>query len=303
MSEKKTENAISPLGEDTSPFFDDLEAVDQENKTPLMRAVEKEDIEAAILLIGAGAKINASLYMGDKRKMDFLRLACEGAVSPFPASGRLEENAASWGVYWKERLPSFSKTNLVLGTGDSTEEKVLKLSLHESEPNTFAHFYLNLEPRGKAVHFGLSMRLQIAQETTYNNAGGNSLVPALELSISKFNNKRRYEFAWQWQNVGEGAPQWRLWDAARGWASMGIKHKLTSRTWHFISFTGKVLRDKVYYDILTIDGVKFVVNKEVAATPLKDPYDYLSVAVQLDGNTMGDPYVVYIKDVALEVKE
>jgi hypothetical protein len=292
---------VSLLKPDTLIPTENLETVNRENKTQLMLAVEKEDLTAARLLIVAGARVNAPFYRGDKRKMVFLRRACEGTMSSFPVSGRLEDNSPFWGVYWEEALPSFSKIKIDFGGKEAAS--ALKLSLLKGEPYAFAHFYLNLEPRSRAVNFNVNVRLYLAHETTSNNINSNSIVQALELSVNKYDTKRRYELAWQWENAGEGAPQWRFWDAARGWVGAGISQRLASRMWHQLSFAGKVSHNDVYYDSLSIDGITYVVGKTASTVTLHDPYEYLAVAVQLDGNSRADPYDVYIRDLVFKTDD
>ena len=67
----------------------DLDAVDRDNPAPLVRAIESGDHAAARRLIAAGAGVNVPFHKNDAQKLAFLRRACEGPVSPFPASGLL----------------------------------------------------------------------------------------------------------------------------------------------------------------------------------------------------------------------
>jgi hypothetical protein len=287
-----------------SPAVGGLETVGPDGLTPLGRAVASGDLPAARRLVAAGAKVNAPLCKGDGRRLDFLRGACEGPISPFPASGRLEDGAPDWGIYWGERLPCFA----VSRGGPAGDGRALRLSLLGGEPYAFAHFYANLEPRRRAVRLTVGLRLFLDRETTFNNAGGPSTVQSIEVSVSKFDGKRRYELAWQWENVGEGAPQWRYWDPGRGWTAAGLPQRLelqrlTPRTWHELRFAGKAAGNAVSYDSLSIDGNAFPVNRTAAAAALPDPLEYLAAAVQLDGNFRADPYDVCVEDFTLETAE
>ena len=279
------------------PAAGGTQQADPDLRIRLMEAVGDEDQAAARRLILAGAPVEAARYRGNQRRLDFLSRVCRGPLSTLQNSGRIEDMLPDWGVYWGEHLPGFSLTRMTPGTGRA----ILRLSLLRGEPYSYAHFYLNLKPpRRPAGRLMMRVCLSLAKETTFNNEHGDSIVQALELSANCFDKKRRYEFAWQWDNVGEGAPQWRFWDPVRGWTATGLPQRLAPKTWHEISFTGGMAGNNVYYDTLTVDGETHTVGKTAAAAPLDGTDEYLAAAVQLDGNYQADPYDVYVRDFSLE---
>ena len=70
---------------------------------------------------------------------------------------------------------------------------------------------------------------------------------------------QRYEWALQWQNVGNGAPQWRFWDPHQSeqWVGSGISDTVAGNQWHALTLEGEIQGGQVYYQNFTIDQETF----------------------------------------------
>lgn len=106
---------------------------------------------------------------------------------------------------------------------------------------------------------------------------------AIELSMSLWRAGRRYEWALQWQNVGEGAPQWRLWDARRSWVALQLPGSLRGEEWHVLRLAGRLDDDRVRYEDFTVDGRVEGLHGLVERVPAPaEPYTVLVGGVCLE---------------------
>lgn len=233
----------------------------------------------------------------------------QGPVNP-PSSERqdLDEEAADWGVYC-EGLPMWVKENV---TTPAIDGKALRCSITGGAPYSNVHCYRNLLSEPMATEFILTLRFMFSPSTSCNNQGTPSRVQALEFSMSKWVQFKRYEFALQWQNVedspGDGAPQWRYWDPqqheSRRWMPMSplIIQCLEGEQWHTFSLEGEIVDENVHYQRFCIDSNCYDLDITVSpADELKEP-DRLAVAIQLDGNFKEAPYDVFIDEVSFDRK-
>jgi hypothetical protein len=268
---------------------------------PVIRAVEAGDEAQARRLVASGEIVDVVHFKGSAAKIDALARACQGPISPLASTGRIDAAAGGWGVFWGSDLPRFSMgpsaPNGEAGAGGG----VLRLSFLGGDPYAFAHFYANLAGR-PARRLTFSLRFYLGGATTFDNEDGVSTVQALEFSLSKYDGRKRYELAWQWENVGEGAPQWRFWDPAKGWVRTDMAARIAPRVWHEMRFSGSVDGDSVRYESLSLDGKDAPIRLSVPMAAVPDVSDYLAVAVQLDGNFRSDPYDLYIGDASLLIE-
>jgi hypothetical protein len=268
---------------------------------PVIRAIEAGAETQARRLLATGESVDVAHFKGNAAKIGALARACQGPISPLASTGRIDAAAGGWGVFWGDDLPRFSMgpsaPNGEAGSGGG----VLRLSLLGGDPYAFAHFYANLADR-PARRFTFSMRFYIGGATTFDNEKEASTVQALEFSLSKYAARRRSEIAWQWENVGDGAPQWRFWDPAKGWVRTDMAARISPRAWHELRFSGSVDGDSVRYESLSLDGEDAPVRLSVPTAAAPDASDYLAVAVQLDGNFRSDPYDLYIRDLSLQTE-
>ncbi|MBI3242721.1 MAG: hypothetical protein HYZ49_10555 [Chloroflexi bacterium] len=145
--------------------------------------------------------------------------------------------------------------------------------------------------------------------TTFNNeAGSTSKIQAIEFTMNKWHKSNRYEFALQWQNVGDGAPQWRYWNPCQTEKWVGVpgmstfpasEVRLRRNAWHTLVLKGNITANQeVHYQEFSIDGkpphALDITIPPVADTPSDD---HLAIAIQLDGNALEAPYDVFLDSV------
>jgi hypothetical protein len=131
-----------------------------------------------------------------------------------------------------------------------------------------------------------------------------SVIQGIEFTMNKWLQPNRYEFAWQWQNVGDGAPQWRYWDphqpGSNRWVPLTppITQCLQGEQWHALILEGELIDGQVHYSKFTIDGEGH--DMGITIPPIAEPGepDRLAIAIQLDGNFAESPYDVYIDQVS-----
>ena len=220
----------------------------------------------------------------------------QGPINPpTSAAYHLEDDAADWGAYC-EGAPSWDKAN---ATDPSVDGRSLRGGLSGGAAYSNVHFYRHLISEPAANRFTLSLSFYFAPPTTFNNQGSPSVVQALEFTMDKWYQSRRYEFAVQWQNIGSGAPQWRYWDPNRAdpWVSVGIADALEGAQWHSFVLEGQISAGKVHYRAVTIDGQRYGIDVTVEPASAPGEPDRLAVAFQLDGNSTETPFDVFVDDV------
>ena len=150
--------------------------------------------------------------------------------------------------------------------------------------------------------FSLGLSFWFSPTTTFNNQGTPSNIQALEFTVSKWYESKRYELALQWQNVGVGAPQWRYWDPNQSdpWVSLGITGSLTGEQWHSITLIGEITNGQIHYSEFALDQQSYSLNTTVSPTAALGESDRLAVAIQLDGNFQESPYDVFLDRVTFE---
>ncbi len=215
-------------------------------------------------------------------------------------SGNIEEEGEKWYVFEDKGVPLWVKQNV---DSPSLNGKSLQCSITGGDSYSGVHCYREFDPIEGANSLKLNMSFQFTPATTCNNEGGDSVVQAIEFSLSRWENSLRHEFAVQWQNVGEGAPQWRYWDASQGegaqWVpiSSNIKHCLESDQWHTLTLEGDIVDGQAYYKSFTIDNSTQQLDITVPPAPAKTEKEYLAVAVQVNGNSTQTPYDLFIDNV------
>lgn len=224
----------------------------------------------------------------------------------------LEEHAKLWEIY-EENNPQGEKPACdppFLSMLAGANANVLCLTRGGAR-YTNCHFYANLPPT-EAKNFTFSLKFFIENLRSCNNAQGIISIPqALEFTISSWTGTERYEWAVQWENVGDGSqwqgdpPAWRIWTHQTidsnypDWLPIinaGNKC-LSEDEWHTLRLEGRIAAGKVVYESFTVDNnfwdlsaysYKAVVDK----TPKR-----VAVAVQLNGNGLGERYTIYVDQV------
>jgi hypothetical protein len=207
----------------------------------------------------------------------------------------LDDDPAAWGVYC-EGQPTWIKES---AAAPSVDGKSLRCSITGGDPYSNVHCYANMLPEPTATAFTLTLSFWFSPTTTFNNQGAPSVVQALEFTMNKWHQSKRYEFALQWQNVGSGAPQWRYWDPHQPepWVSLGITDTLAGEQWHSLTLEGDITDDQVHYQRFAIDQRSYTLDITASPGTETGEADRLAVAIQLDGNAVEAPYDVFIDQV------
>ena len=205
----------------------------------------------------------------------------------------LDDDASQWGI--------FQDHGSVLGTVENVAQTspsgpILVASLLGGQPYTGMHVYRNVAPIDNATTFELSLSFEF---TSLAN------VQALEFTTSKWVQNKRWEWALQWENIGDGSIQqgdpasWRLWTGSN-WQNIGIQQLLRAHTWHTLHLYGDIFDGNVRYLGFTSDALQ--TNLTNMFEPVSSAGDKVAVAVQLDGNNNEDSYQVSLDKVRLSWK-
>lgn len=225
-----------------------------------------------------------------------LLLSCsQGPINP-PSSEtyNLDRYAADWGVYC-EGAPTWIKENVGM---PSLDGESLRCSITGGAPYSNVHCYRNLLPEPITAVFTLTMSFWFSPTTTCNNQGNPSVVQAIEFTMNKWQQAKRYEWALQWQNVGTGAPQWRYWDG-RDWVPVSptVTQCLQGNQWHTFALEGEIVGGQVHYQRFIIDGNQHILDLTILPVSTPGESDRLAIAIQLDGNATESPYDVFVDQV------
>ncbi len=114
-----------------------------------------------------------------------------------------------------------------------------------------------------------------------------SPVQALEFTISKWQDGKRYEWALQRQMVDDGlpnggaAPNWRMWTGS-AWSNTPIRQQMRPDVWHAIRLDGAIVGGKTVHTSMSCDDVGGSL-RACAFAPMPTTFaDFVSVAMQLN---------------------
>lgn len=201
-------------------------------------------------------------------------------TTPISSATNLDDNASQWGIFYDSGSAMATVTNVAKPSVDGT---ALEASLLSGHPYVGIHVYRNLPPADIATSFELSLSFRFPNATP---------IQALEFTMNTWVNNQRWEWALQWENIGDGSPPpWRLWIGS-AWQSIGVTQQLSINTWHKLHLKGNISHGQVHYLSFSCDGVSAQLGQNFA--PASSQGDKLAVAVQLDGDSHEDPYQVYI---------
>ena len=223
------------------------------------------------------------------------------SVDRYAASSNLEEDASYWNVY-TEGAPTWEMGN---GLTPALDGKSLRCAITGGQPYSNAHCYRNLPAAPNSNFFILNVSFYYKPVSTFNNVGGDSIVQALEFTVSKWDQGLRYEWALQWDNIDTGAPKWRYWDPAQSpkWVDIGLSGEVSGDAWHTLILEGEILDGKVHYRRFSLDDQEHSLEHLPLISPANTPgeVDRLAVAVQIDGNKIETPYEIFIDKVSLSI--
>lgn len=219
-------------------------------------------------------------------------IVCDRGPSQVPTAQTLdlEQSVLDWGGYC-EGWSRWSMTDTATG---------LRLDHLGGDPYSNVHFYRNLVTPAGTRSFVLSLDVEVPT-TTFNNSGAPSLVQALEFTFSRWASGNRNEWAIQWANVGMNEPGYRYWDPRLGWVDTGIDGMLAPG-WHRLEISGQIVTGGAKLRSLTVDGTVHRLNITVPGVAAPGTGDIAAVAVQLDGNSMGEGYTVTLRNVDLVLR-
>lgn len=216
------------------------------------------------------------------------------AADPYTQTADLDDDASAWGIY-TEISPTWILTNMLM---PSLDGKSLRCSITGGAPYSNVHCYRNLPPEPLAAKFTFALSFWYSPTTTFNNQNAPSIVQALEFTMNKWHQFKRYEFALQWQNVGADAPQWRYW-ASSQWMNLGITDTLESNQWHILVLEGEIIDEQIHYQKFKIDQRDHLISMFVSPADVPGEADRIAVAIQLDGNFEEAPYDMFVDQVSL----
>lgn len=227
------------------------------------------------------------------------QVLCPGAANaPNSAQENLDHTKDDWGVYC-ENAPTWRMRNV---PSPSVDGEALECAITGGEEYSNVHCYRNLLSEPDAALFTLDMLFWFSGTSCNNSEGVNSVVQALEFTMNKWYQGKRYEFAVQWQNVGPGAPQWRYWDPSKPddqrWVAFDppIRQCLQGgdSKQHSFRMEGAIVNEQVELHSFTIDGTTHNVNLTIPPIVDAGAPDLLAVAVQVDGNSQQKPYSLFV---------
>lgn len=118
-------------------------------------------------------------------------------------------------------------------------------------------------------------------------------IQALEFCMNNYFGGKRYQWAMQWENIGTGAPQWRLWTGS-AWQAVGVSaNEINAGTWYTLTIDGDIVNGQVHYMDFIIHGTEHSLT-QYSFSPTSSSGPGLVAAVQLDGDSHADPYQLYI---------
>lgn len=161
--------------------------------------------------------------------------------------------------------------------------------LGSGTPYSNALWWKQLGPNPNATHFIYDLYFY------YTNSGAPQ---SLEFDVNQALNYKKYTFGTQCSI--RGSKQWDVWDSYnKKWIHTGIAcpapptYKWNHLVWEFQRVDGKAK-----FISVTLNGVKHYINKSYSphSTSIKE----LDVAFQMDGNSSGQSYKVWIDKVTLK---
>jgi uncharacterized repeat protein (TIGR01451 family) len=214
----------------------------------------------------------------------------------------LDEHASEWGIYTEGSPTCVNPENVPT---PSLDGNALRFAIAGGSPYGNCHYYRNLPSQPYATQFTYTLSFWFTPTTTCNNNPDPPIIQALEFSMSKWDQSKRYEFALQWQNVGEGGPQWRHWDPNQPepnrWVAMTppITQCLQAGQWYLFTLEGEIIDGQVHYRRFAIDDDSYILDMTTSPVSTPGEPDRLAAAIQLDGNLEESPYDVVVDKVCL----
>jgi hypothetical protein len=231
--------------------------------------------------------------------------ALAGSIGKADAASRkgtlpaLQADASKWNV-WVDPgdLPPDAVSFDLPSTVDESGAEALKLAITGgNRPYTHIHCYRHLAYNKRATALTMKMRWRFS-DTTWNNEGAPSVIQMIEPAMNIWDGERRFEWALQWQNVGDGsgegagAPAWRIRNGA-SWETTGFSQRLAPNAWHDLELSGEIVDGAVRYVRAVSDDLIIPLDRSFSSTEAIEK-KRMAVTMQLGGNYNEDPYQCYI---------
>lgn len=180
-----------------------------------------------------------------------------------------------------------------LGIATPSEDgAATEFSLVPSGAYTNGYFYLRHTPMSTQLT-ALTYEFDL-----YVPAGSENTPQGIEFECQQTLNGWVYNYSWQALYYGTPGNQWRIFDyGLKRWDSTGITlTRFTPGTWHHIlaEYHNDATNHLVIHDALTVDGVRTPVNITHNAFFSGSANNTFTNAVQLDGNSAGTAFNVYV---------
>ena len=172
-----------------------------------------------------------------------------------------------------------------------------EFAISGSSPYVNAYWYIEHPPVTAQIN-ALTYQLDI-----YVPAGFESAPQAIEFECQQRLDGWVYNFAWQ-ANYAGGT--WRLFDYVnQRWDDSGIAlQKFSPDSWHHLvaEYHTDVAQKLYIHDALTVDGVRYPVNKTHSAKNTGNMTDEFTNAFQLDTNSTPQAYHVFVDQMKVTVQ-
>ncbi|MBL8160638.1 MAG: hypothetical protein JNJ61_01535 [Anaerolineae bacterium] len=221
----------------------------------------------------------------------------------------LDNDVTFWGGFCDNSKPEWEMVNVQTPT-PSGDSQALRCSITGRDKYGKLHCYRNFALTG-GVGFAMftgDFRFKFTS-TTCNNLSTSSVIQGIEFTFSQWLRGVRHEFALQWENVTDGslndaAPQWRYWNG-RAWRPFALpipeclSGDLTpsANNWHSLRLEGVILGGRAEYRSFIINGTEHELDNLSVGAVSNNQSDHLAIALQLDANSIPDPYDVLLDDV------
>ncbi|HJQ01231.1 MAG TPA: hypothetical protein VJ851_06505 [Jatrophihabitans sp.] len=130
-------------------------------------------------------------------------------------------------------------------------------------------------------------RFQINYDFDFTNKAP---IQALEFPMNDYVSNVRYQWAMQYELKATGGT-WRIWTGT-AWSGVGIAQTLNANTWYHLTIDGEKVSGNVHY-LDFIVGTTSHSLTQYSYAPTSGTGDFLAAAMQLDGDSVADPYAVY----------
>ncbi len=240
-------------------------------------------------LLAMAGLMGTSVGLGEKGPEYVQAAPVKGTFTSDDLNGNLSE----WHIFYDQG----QSKGLVEQVDDpSLSGSALKATLLSGDPYAGIHVYRNLPPRDECQLLQLDVAFYFRDLRP---------IQALEFSMNKWMGDLRWEWALQWEQVGDGTaeqgipPAWRVWTGDT-WKNTGIQQYLKPNVWHQLSMVGVITDGKVQYLRFNCDRYAYSLQKHIFV-PVVSPGSKLAVGFQLNGDYQEDAYSVYYDNVHLGI--